>query len=383
MHFKHLRGYQSLWSPRAKQVIPSATMHTPKKHHLALNAVVAVALGLSPARMDACTVYAPQGSSIMAANYDWTVKDGLIFTNERGFSKTAFLATPSPTIRPAIWIAKYASLTLSQWGREFPMQGINEAGLTGVVLNAPAAYPVPVASQTQITEMQWLQYQLDRYSTVNEVVSHVQDMGIQKLNAALHFFFCDRTKNCGLIEFANGRATVHIGSEFELRAVTNSTYDSSVNAWETFLRNQTPESILPSGYDSLHRVVRAKWYERHSDYSDAQALANLRELAGIGWTNWNSVFHTDSKKLVISVTGSKTTYEIRRDDFAFDCRSPAKMKLITGAAVSDWSQYDARISAEQLARAAKPVAGFSAELQKRMIDYAAQRQCALSSPRRH
>ena len=341
-----------------------------------------IAMGV---KADACSVYAPYQHAIMAANYDWTVSGGILFTNPRGLDKTAFLVTPLAEKKPARWTSRYASLTLSQWGREFPMQGMNEAGLAGVVLNAPAVYPGDSSSQPIITEMQWLQYQLDRYGTLRDMESHIQDFSIQKISAALHFFFCDATTDCGIVEFVNGKAEIHRGARFPLRAITNSTFASSSDAWAQFVREHDgrtsfPRSELPPGYDSLHRVVRAASYAKAASSTDAQALQNLRDLAGQGWTNWHSLFKTSRQQMLITPLKSNSTYTIELKDFALDCRQPTKMRSMNESMISpNWSAYSPADSAALLARAAKPIGGFSQELQKRMIDYALTPRCIISA----
>lgn len=336
-------------------------------------------------KADACSVYAPYQHAIMAANYDWTVSGGILFTNARALDKTAFLVTPQKEKKPARWTSRYASLTLSQWGREFPMQGMNEAGLAGVVLNAPASYPTDsAATQTLITEMQWLQYQLDRFATLREMESHIQDFGIQKISAALHFFFCDATTDCGIVEFVNGKAQMHRGARFPLRAITNSSYPASFDAWTRFLkehggRSSFPPSELPAGYPSLNRMVRAAYYAKVGSTLDSEALQNLRNLAGTGWTNWHSIFRTSRQQALITPLNSAVTYTIERKDFAHDCRQPAKTRLMNETQItSQWTAYNPKDAAALLALAAKPIGGFSQELQKRMIDYAQTPRCPLT-----
>lgn len=332
----------------------------------------------------ACSVYAPYQHAIMAANYDWTVSGGIIFTNARALDKTAFLVKPIAGKKPARWTSRYASLTLSQWGREFPMQGLNEAGLAGVVLNAPATYSLESTTHSIITEMQWLQYQLDRFSTLRDMESHIQDFGIQKISAALHFFFCDATTDCGLVEFVNGKAQMHRGARFPLRAITNSSYKTSFDVWTEFLKDHgnpptsLPPSELPAGYESLHRVVRAASYAKARSSSDRQALLNLRDLAGHGWTNWHSIFKTSRQQILITPLKSATTYTIERKDFTQGCRQPAKTRLMNESLITpQWSLYNPKDAAALLALAAKPIGGFSRELQQRMIDYASTPLCTL------
>ena len=339
----------------------------------ALNALVlAVSLFIGDARLFACSVYAPINTAIMAANYDWTVSGGLIFANDRGWEKAAFLADNSNGQVPAKWRTRYASLTLSQWGREFPMQGLNEFGLSGVVLNAPANYPSSTSDSRQfITEMQWLQFQLDNYRSVVEVEDNLHKFSIQKINAALHLFFCDATKDCGLVEFQHGQAVMH---RIDIRAITNSSYEASQNAWNRYNQN----SPLPLGYDSLNRVVRATWYSRYSPVSEVTLFNNLKDLGTSGWTNWHSIFDLSTKTVVIKPWQSDQRYVIQRTEFANDCAShqAAKMRRIANGRIYDWEHYDSEVSRKLLDQAAAPLSGFSSQLKDKMIAYSNTFKCA-------
>lgn len=347
-----------------------------------LVSLVIAAMFANSMRMDACSVFAPNHSTMMAANYDWTVNGGLVFTNARGLSKRAFLVAESPGVIPAAWTSRYASVTLSQWGREFPMQGMNEAGLAGVVLNAPASYPAVTAKTKVITEMQWLQYQLDRYSTVRELALHLADFGFQKISAPLHFFFCDTTSDCGLVEFINGKGEIHRGARLELRAITNSPYETSLASWISYLKNHPGPQAggdLPAGYPSLNRVVRAGWFAQDSKQNDSVALNHLQNLAGQGWTNWHTVFKTSQRELFVTPLKSTTTYKIGYRDFAVSCGTAEKMLKIDESGISKWLPYSAKDAADQLARAAKPIPGFPEELRNRMIRYGSEAKCMLNN----
>jgi hypothetical protein len=322
----------------------------------------------------ACSAYAPVNTAIMAANYDWTVSGGLIFANDRGWEKEAFLADDSNGQVPAKWRTRYASLTLSQWGREFPMQGLNEFGLSGVVLNAPANYPSsPSDSRQFITEMQWLQYQLDNYRSVVEVEANIHRFSIQKINAALHLFFCDATKDCGLVEFQHGQAVMH---RIDVRAITNSSYEASQNAWNRYNQN----GPLPLGYDSLNRVVRATWYARHSPVSEIDLFHNLKDLGTSGWTNWHSVFDLSTKTVMIKPWQSDQRYVIQRSEFANNCdtSTPTKMRRIANGRIYNWENYKSEPTRTLLDRASAPINGFSTQLKEKMIAYSDIFKCAAS-----
>ena len=62
--------------------------------------------------------------SLVAYNYDFYPSGGLVLINKRGMSKrTRFDA------EGARWVARYGSVTFTQFGRDNPATGVNEKGL--------------------------------------------------------------------------------------------------------------------------------------------------------------------------------------------------------------------------------------------------------------
>jgi len=76
-----------------------------------------------------------------------------------------------------------------------------------------------------------MQYQLDNFSIVDQVIA--SDAAIRVAESAVdHYLVCDGTGACATIEFLEGRLVYHTGEPLPVMALTNSTYDDSVNAWE-------------------------------------------------------------------------------------------------------------------------------------------------------
>lgn len=104
----------------------------------------------------------------LGRNLDWDWEDGMIFINPRNVRKTAIVISLQDAAK---WTSKYGSVTFNQLGREFPFGGMNEKGL--VIENMwldGTQYPQPDA-RPEVNMLQWIQYQLDNYSTVAEVVA--------------------------------------------------------------------------------------------------------------------------------------------------------------------------------------------------------------------
>ena len=337
------------------------------RHFVVIRIVLSavIVLLLAGARSLACSSYAPEHAVISGGNYDWSVHGGVVFVMPRDVDKVAYM--PRPDAHPAAWRATYASVTITQFGREFPMQGLNEAGLSGAVLNGPAEYPV-TGAEGEISEMQWLQYQLDRFATVDEVAAHAGELGIQKISGTLHFFLCDSTGDCGVVEFLGGQVQVSHGQALKARALTNTGYAGSVDTFEQFLASGGDEAHAPAGYASTNRFIRAALFSTSGFMSVTQVLMGLRDLASPMLTQWQSVFEHQTATLHVK-TAASPLVDILRADFATDCRQIARMRIISQGAIGDWEAYSPDYARQLLNTAARSATGFSPEVIDGILQY--------------
>ncbi len=203
------------------------------------------ALSLAAGRADACTTFALEGAGgrVVGKCYDWHLGHGLVVVNKRGVVKRAI--TLDPRDRPAEWRSKYASVTFDQYGVELPNGGMNEAGLVVEVmwldsteLESPDARPV-------VSELQWIQLQLDSYATTAEVIAHAGEVRITRAHGRVHYLVCDRSGACAAIELVGGKRVVST----DARVLTNNTFAKSA----AYLRGLGP---APAGAGSLERFAR-------------------------------------------------------------------------------------------------------------------------------
>jgi choloylglycine hydrolase len=188
---------------------------------------------------------------VFGKNYDWHLEFGYLMINKRGVAKTAMQAGTA-TDSPATWTSRYGSVTFNQYGREFPMGGMNEAGLAiEIMMLNETEYPIP-DSRPVVKNLQWVQYQLDRFSTVKELLAGLSLVRIPPSETyGLHYFACDKTGQCASIEFLNGRTVIHTKETLPVNVLTNSTYQNSLAFYKRAGMN------LPTGTGSLDRFARA------------------------------------------------------------------------------------------------------------------------------
>ena len=192
-------------------------------------------LFLTASKGHSCTSFYLAGMErpVVGKNYDWSIENGLVIVNKRGVQKTAAQYRAIEFDKPVKWKSKFGSITFNQFGRELPMGGINEAGLVvEVLMLTETVYPEP-DSRPSISALQWVQYQLDNFSTIQEVVeSNAQVRILQTVSGpGLHYFVCDRDGNSAIIEFLNGRFIYYTDENMPVKVLTNSTYEHGIRSW--------------------------------------------------------------------------------------------------------------------------------------------------------
>src|SRR5688500_6118733 len=116
---------------------------------------VALTLACQPL-LDACTTFCLRAGDrvLFGRNYDFEIGDGRVMVNASRLEKKGALdGGPS-------WRSRFGSVTFNQFGRGYPMGGINEAGVVVELmwLN-DTQYPAADA-RPPVSVLEWIQYQL-------------------------------------------------------------------------------------------------------------------------------------------------------------------------------------------------------------------------------
>lgn len=281
-----------------------------------------------------CTTFCltTNGDVIAAGNYDWDIGMGLIMINKRNVSKMAMF---DRSYDPAKWVSRYGSLTLNQYGREFPTAGMNETGLVvELMMLNDTEYPdnnLPVVGC-----LEWIQYQLDNSATVSEVLKNSSRIRIRSA-VKLHFLVCDRKGASATVEFLNGRMTAHTGSNLPVAVLTNDTYENSLQYLRTL--NGFGGSASPgTGPGSLERFGRAATWLR--SYNPAQKPADyafqiLANVAQPGFTKWSMVYDLKIRRASFRSDASSQIKSIDLSKLDFDCSTPVKIMNVNTAYSGD------------------------------------------------
>jgi len=314
----------------------------------------------------ACTTFQLNhaGRVFIGYNLDTLAEDGLIIVNKRGVSKTAMRPIIDVQLsgigQPASWTSKYGSITFNQYGRELPFCGMNEAGLIIQTLaNPKGKFPVP-DSRPSIWVGQWVQYQLDNFATVNEVISNDSQLRIKltKEPVGRHFFVNDQEGNCAIIEFINGKQVYYINKTMPYKVLTNSTYPESVKSLK---HDKIPWRDKGK---SIERFIRAakmvKSYKPGGaksplDYSfdilKSVSWSEKKELGALKFTfetKWSIVYDVNNLRIYFRTRENQNIRIINLRSFDFSCTTPVKVldinAWLSGDVTKEFIDYTQQIN---------------------------------------
>jgi choloylglycine hydrolase len=303
--------------------------------------------GLAAREAAGCTTFCLRGGSgaVFGRNYDWSIGSGLVVVNKRGVEKVALLP---PGERPARWTSKFGSLTFNQYGREFPTGGMNEAGLVVEIMWLDQTrYPAP-DGRPGLGSLEWVQYQLDRFSTVDEVVRSAGGLRISS-DAKLHYLVCERSGRCATLEFLGGKLVVRTGGDLPVAALANSPYDESLR----FLKEEGAAAGA-SGPGSNARFARAAKGIREFRGGDAVEHA-FRTLAGVAQshTRWSIVYDMAARRVYWQTSANPRRRWVDLGVFDLACSTPVVMLDIDqgqGSMTRRFSPYRAETNRDLVVR---------------------------------
>lgn len=267
----------------------------------------------------ACSTFllSKNGRHVFGRNYDWVTGNGMILVNARGVAKTSYLQDNSKSIA---WVSAYGSITFNQFGKEFPHGGMNEKGLVVELMWLNETKYPAVDNRAALSELQWIQYQLDNSATIDEVIDTDKAIRINRSGAApLHFFIADATGRAATVEFISGKMVVHRGKELAFPVLTNTVYKEAVQ--------QVKNKKDPSSFDnSVQRFATAcrmvQQYQASHDAKDPvdQGFAILNKVAQKGYTKWSIVYDITNQQIYWITDEQPQRKQLSFRDIDFSCK---------------------------------------------------------------
>ncbi|MCW3074255.1 MAG: hypothetical protein JWP69_1324 [Flaviaesturariibacter sp.] len=266
----------------------------------------------------ACSTFllSRNGQHFFGRNYDWVTGNGMVLVNARGVKKTSYTTGGE---KPVTWVSDCGSITFNQYGKEFPHGGINEKGLV-VELMWLSETVYPQADQRgTLNELQWIQYQLDNHTTVEQVIASDKLLRINHQDAVpLHYLVADAAGNAATIEFIGGKMVVHKGADLPAPVLTNTAYGEAIGR----IKRGNGSSYGDNSLDRFATACRmvegfqqAPANENPVDYS----FSILDKVAQGDFTKWRIVYDITNREVHFITKGDRKRLSLK--DFNFDCNN--------------------------------------------------------------
>lgn len=291
--------------------------------------VICLLLNFVSSTIYSCTTFCIRndGALVFGRNFDFSTGYGYVMINKRHATKTSPVAPPE---KPLTWTSQYGSITFNQIGREFPYGGMNEAGLVVEQMwLAISKYP-EADDRYGLSELQWIQYQLDNSATVNEVIASDTLVRVSfQSQAPLHFLVCDKQGDVATIEYIEGKFVYHKDDNLPFPVLTNNSYDESVDYVKRFIEFGGNEKFFKSS-QSLDRFTQVAKMIKSIDQESSKNMIPysfdiLKSVSQGEATHWSIVYDVLNMKIHYKTYKNQQTRTIHIKDFDFSCQSPVRI----------------------------------------------------------
>jgi len=308
------------------------------------------------------------GYAVFGANYDYAKDrhDGLVFVNKRNVTKSFPLSDSLD--KHVSWTSRYGSVSFNFVASQTSWTGMNEAGLVIYSMRLEEGSRAPRPDRRPwISIHYWLQYMLDNFSTVEEVMASDSALRIVSAGRIPHFLASDKYGHCATIEFIDGKMVTHSGKNLPVKALANTSYDRSVSEWNKItLQKKNGKPVPAMGSSSRGRFIRAADRATAFKPTDSQTAVNtafdiLEDVSvpnghGIA-TCWSIVFDTKNLQIHFKTIARSEIRMIDLQKLDFSCQSPVKMvdinEKLSGDITDQLKDYSFKLHYDHALRAAK------------------------------
>lgn len=310
----------------------------------------------------------------LAENYDYVLDHGLVGTNLRGTKKTNGRGVADGSIE---WSVKYGSITFNQFSLEMPVSGMNEAGLVVALMwHEEGDYGVD-DQYLRMSSLQWIQYQLDNFERIDEVVVGLQSIHPEQGPIPLHFMLLDSYGDCLIVEFIDGELVLRKNVNYPI--LTNTSYDKCITASE-----HSESHDLETLGNSMGRFVHLyRQLSIRQDEDNSAAIGfkfldsvsqtkNSNDVKSFPWaelenetmTAWSIVFDPVRKSIMFKTDKNRTIRKLSLDEWNFDVTTTYQVADINAGVAGDMTPFFESYSIDRnhaIIKLAAPVVGLPDE----------------------
>jgi choloylglycine hydrolase len=202
---------------------------------------------------------------------------------------------------------------------------MNETGLVIELMWLDDTVYPKADDRPTVGTLEWIQYQLDNSASVAEVIKNSENVRIAS-EVKLHYLVNDKEGNSVTIEFLNGKLVAHTGEKLAFSALTNDTYEKSLNYKQTVLLEKAKSE---SSFDRFVRAagISKKFADKSKTETEAvkYAFDILENVKQKNSTQWSIVYDQKRGKIHIRSMQSPAVKTVDANSFDYACGSVVKI----------------------------------------------------------
>src|SRR5689334_8938780 len=168
-----------------------------------------------------------------------------------------------------------------------------------------------------LSVLQWIQFQLDQASTVDEVIASDKKVRIFSTGTPQHYLVADRSGEVATVEFIEGKMTVHRQQTLPYPVLANSTYAASLDARN---RKRNNDNSLQR-FNIACKMVKAFEEQPANVPMVDYAFTVLDAVSQGDFTKWSIVYDIDNLQIHFKTASLPKRKSLSFSAFAFDCNS--------------------------------------------------------------
>jgi len=280
--------------------------------------------------MCSTVIFGTTTNRYLAENYDYPLDHGLVGVNLRETTKENGRQPGETAIR---WSVKYGSVTFNSFSLELPVSGMNEAGLAVALMWHDEGDFGNEPGFSRLSPLQWIQYQLDNYKNIEEVLEGLKTVRARNEGIPLHYSLLDAKGNCLLIEFVDGEIRLEKNPEFPI--LTNSTYQLCLTeAKRSFGSLEMPKNSSIARFCHLYDQYAVQNHAEVKPVDGFNFLDSVSQTPGamqsFPWnkgnenntiTVWSIVFCPREREILFKTNQKKTIKKVKLGDIGFEKNS--------------------------------------------------------------
>ena len=248
--------------------------------------------------------------ALLGKNLDWEFGNGLVIFNPKNAVKKSVVGQ-----QPLNWKSRFKSITFNHFGKNLPLGGMNDAGLVIEELSSwPVEYPKH-KNLNKINEFEWIQFNLDSYSSVAEVIENVDKCSISKFYFDLHYIVADSSGNSAIVEFIDGKATILLNNNSPFLALTNNNYTELLKSYNHY--QDSPRTNLNVSQSQDRFIKLTEFLNGNSVYTSFSAM-NILDSVKVRDTRWQILYDISDSVIYYKTDLSEITDSVYFLEFNLD-----------------------------------------------------------------